>query len=176
MLRPRILLLLITVAVLTPLASYNISVQPSQENMQRLGGLAAPFEVELKPAIPKAYALDIIYDQFTSDLNGWTYSANPGSSQCGGYHLYWDTGTGSPAPSAQVSGDGYVCNAGMKKTVSLTGWTYPNQLMLSFNWRAASGYSGSTVTNMNMYIYDGSTYLYGTTLVAGGTTDTGWRT
>jgi hypothetical protein len=64
----------------------------------------------------------------------------------------------------------------MKKTVSLTGWTYPNQLMLSFNWRAASGYYYSTVTNMFIYIYDGSTYLYGATLVYGGTYDTGWRT
>lgn len=175
MLRPRILLLLITFAVLTPLASYTISVQPSQENTPQVGSLAAPFEIELKPAIPKAYALDIIYDQFTSDLNGWTYSGIPGYSQCGGYTLTRDTGTGNPAPSAYVYGDSYNCYAGMKKTVSLTGWSYPAPLTLSFNWRAASSYSGSTVTNMYMSIHDGSTYLYTVTLRAGGTTDTGWQ-
>jgi hypothetical protein len=48
--------------------------------MQRLGGLAAPFEVELKPAIPKVYALDIIYDQFTSDLNGSTLGSSSASN------------------------------------------------------------------------------------------------
>jgi hypothetical protein len=63
----------------------------------------------------------------------------------------------------------------MKKTVSLSGWTYPTPLYLSFSWRAYSGYYYSTVTNMALYIYDGSTYLYGYTLISGGAYDTGWR-
>jgi hypothetical protein len=169
------LLLLIALAMLIPLTSYDISIQ-RRDSEKQATPQAYPFGIQLEPIIPEAHALDIISDDFGSGLSGWTYGAIPGYSQCGGYTLTRDTGTGNPAPSAYVYGDSYNCYAGMKKTVSLTGWTYPNQLMLSFNWRAASGYASSTVTNMFIYIYDGSTYLYGATLVYGGTYDTGWRT
>jgi len=169
------LLLLIALAMLIPLTSYDISIQ-RRDSEKQATPQAYPFGIQLEPIIPEAHALDIVSDDFGSGLSGWTYGAIPGYSQCGGYTLTRDTGTGNPAPSAFVYGDSYNCYAGMKKTVSLTGWTYPNQLMLSFNWRAASGYYYSTVTNMFIYIYDGSTYLYGATLVYGGTYDTGWRT
>ena len=168
------LLLLIAVAMLIPLTSYDISIQVRDSEKQATPQ-AYPFGIQLKPVIPEAHALDIINDDFASGLNGWTYGAIPGYSQCGGYTLTRDTGTGSPAPSGRVSGNSYSCYAAMKKTVSLSGWTYPTPLYLSFSWRAYSGYYYSTVTNMALYIYDGSTYLYGYTLISGGAYDTGWR-
>jgi len=168
------LLLLIAVAMLIPLTSYDISIQVRDSEKQATPQ-AYPFGIQLKPVIPEAHALDIINDDFASGLNGWTYGAIPRYSQCSGYYLYWDTGTGSPAPSGRVSGNNYSCYAAMKKTASLSGWTYPTPLYLSFSWRAYSGYYYSTVTNMALYIYDGSTYLYGYTLISGGAYDTGWR-
>jgi len=114
---------------------------------------------------------DFIYDTFDLDLGGWTYW---GSS---GYSLKHDTGTGQPAPSAGISGDGFSVSAGMQKALDISSWTGTGELTLSFNWRAASGYSGSTVTNAQLKIEDADSgvSLYTETLVAGGTTDTGWR-
>jgi biopolymer transport protein ExbD len=61
MLRPRLLLLLIALTLLAPLVSYTITVHvPTQEPASGPGSQAGPFEIELKPAIPKAYGLDII--------------------------------------------------------------------------------------------------------------------
>lgn len=68
-------------------------------------------------------------------------------------------------------------DAGMQKTVDISRWTGNGPLILSFNWRAKSDYSGSTVTNANLKILDSDTgkQLYYEKLFAGGSYDTGWR-
>jgi hypothetical protein len=123
------------------------------------------------PSPPEPEIKDFIYDKFDSGLDGWTYFAGSG------YSLTLDSGTGQPAPSARISGDGYAVDAGMQKAVDISGWTGTGELTLSLNWRAASDYSGSIVTNAQLKIDDADSgiSLYTETLVAGGTTDTGWR-
>lgn len=123
------------------------------------------------PSQPEPKIRDFIYDTFDLDLGGWTYWGDSG------YILTRDIGTGQPAPSAGISGDGFVVSAGMQKALDISSWTGTGELTLSFNWRAASGYSGSTVTNAQLKIEDADSgvSLYTETLVAGGTTDTGWR-
>jgi len=121
--------------------------------------------------------IDFIYDTFTSGLDGWTlYQVKHGGWGMR-YRLTRDTGTGCPAPSAYIYGDGYYGDAGMQKIVDISRWTGEAPLTLSFNWRAKSNYRGSTVTNAHVKILDASTgqQLYYKKLVAGGTYDTGWR-
>jgi len=93
------------------------------------------------------------------------------------YRLKRDTGTGKPAPSAHIYGDGYPVEAGMQKVVDISKWTGNGPLTLSFNWRAKSNWRGSTVTNAHVKILDASTgqQLYKKDLVMGGTYDTGWK-
>ncbi|MCL4436366.1 MAG: hypothetical protein M1503_02390 [Thaumarchaeota archaeon] len=114
---------------------------------------------------------DFIYDTFTSDLGGWSYT---GSS---GYTLSRDSSTGQPAPSALISGDNYnTLIDGMRKTVDISTWT-SGSLTLTFNWRATSSWAGSEVTNANLRIEDADTgqSLYVERLIGGGVYDTGWR-
>ncbi|MEM2046633.1 MAG: hypothetical protein QXZ06_02005 [Candidatus Jordarchaeales archaeon] len=123
------------------------------------------------PPLPETRIRAFIDDKFDLDLGGWTYWGDSG------YSLIHDIGAGQPAPSVGISGDGFVVSAGMQKAVDISSWTGTGELTLSFNWRAASGYSGSTVTNAQLKIEDADSgvSLYTETLVAGGTTDTGWR-
>jgi len=120
---------------------------------------------------PEPSQRDFIYDKFDSGLDSWTYWGDSG------YSLTLDSGTGQPSPSARISGDGFVVNGGIQKVADISSWTGTGELTLSFNWRAASGTSGSSVTNAQLKIEDANlgTQLYAETLVAGGTTDTGWR-
>ena len=121
--------------------------------------------------------IDFIYDTFTYGLDGWTlYQVEQGGWGMH-YSLTRDTGTGCPAPSALIYGDGYRGEAGMQKTVDISKWTGNGPLTLSFYWRAKSNFRYSTVTNAHVKILDASTgqQLYKKDLVMGGTYDTGWR-
>jgi hypothetical protein len=95
----------------------------------------------------------------------WTYFGRPG------YSL--QTGT-----TLRVHGDNfsapYTHAGGMERAVQVGS---SGVLSVSLTWRALSGYSGSTVTNGYLQLVDAQTgaSLYQENLIAGGTTDTGWR-
>jgi flagellin-like protein len=127
--------------------------------------------ISVQTAGPSVAPTTFISDTFSTGLDGWSYWGD------GGYALTHDTGTGSPAPSAKISGDAFATVHGMQKVVDLSSWSKAGTLTLSFNYRAASDYAGSTVTNAFVRIYnaDTSQILYEETLVAGGTQDTGWK-
>ncbi len=112
-----------------------------------------------------------ISDTFSTGLDGWSYWGD------NGYVLTRDTGTGSPAPSAKISGNSFATVHGMQKVIDLSSWSKTGILTLSFNYRAASEFAGSTVTNAHVRLYNADTgqVLYEETLVAGGTQDTGWK-
>ena len=112
-----------------------------------------------------------ISDTFSTGLDGWSYWGD------NGYALTRDTGTGSPAPSAKISGNSFATVHGMQKVIDLSSWSKTGILTLSFNYRAASEFAGSTVTNAHVRLYNADTgqILYEETLVAGGTQDTGWK-
>ena len=108
------------------------------------------------------------YDRFDMGLDNWSYWGGPG------YVLTWVSN------AAMISGDhGYppVVDCGMQKVADLSDWDETGALLLSFDWRATSGYSTSCVTNAALRIQDADSgsSLYSQSLVAGGTMDTGWR-
>ncbi|WP_148681251.1 InlB B-repeat-containing protein [Candidatus Nitrososphaera gargensis] len=127
--------------------------------------------ISVQTAGPSVAPTTFISDTFGTGLDGWSYWGDSG------YSLTRDTGTGSPAPSAKISGDAFATVHGMQKVVDLSSWSKAGTLTLSFNYRAASDYAGSTVTNAFVRIYNADTdqILYEETLVAGGTQDTGWK-
>jgi hypothetical protein len=100
----------------------------------------------------------LLDDTFDSGTNGWVKFGGSG------YTLI------NEAATAKISGNGYPVIAGMEKIVSIANRDTSNALILSFDWRAKSGYAGSTVTNAYLSV-DGNV----TPLVTGGTLDTGWR-
>ncbi|AIC15154.1 InlB B-repeat-containing protein [Nitrososphaera viennensis] len=127
--------------------------------------------ISVQTAGPSVAPTTFTSDTFSTGLDGWSYWGDSG------YALARDTGTGSPAPSAKISGDAFATVHGIQKVVDLSSWSKAGTLTLSFNYRAASDYAGSTVTNAFVRIYNANTdlILYEETLVAGGTQDTGWK-
>ena len=133
---------------------------------------------------------DVIFDQFTSDLSGWTYTTawpNYGGSACptSNFGLIYDTNVGFAAPassgitsttSAMVSGSQSYgnCYAVMQKTVTL-GQNYPSSIYVTFNYRALStstqNYNGYYAANVVFGIYDGENQLYFTTVYNQGVYD-----
>lgn len=119
-------------------------------------------------------------NQFNSGLEGWQPWNNVHPGEPHSYQLRWNTWDGSfRPPSATVSGDFDVLAVspmhahafGMTRTFTASG----ARATLAFQYRATSGYPGSTVTNLYVEFLDaeGRT-LRLTTVRAGGTTDTGW--
>ncbi|MCX6802538.1 MAG: DUF2341 domain-containing protein [Candidatus Diapherotrites archaeon] len=119
-----------------------------------------------------AEAVMLVYDDFASGTEAWT------GPVCTGYSLSNSSGTAYLLEGA--SGD-YLCDpvsrngqeGSMEKTV-----TKPTGVGLDvqFDWRATSDTDGSTVTNAKIsFLNSSDTTLSSTTLVAGGTADTGWN-
>jgi len=112
----------------------------------------------------------LINDQFSNSLNSWAICGNTG------YQISKDTSTGDPAPSALISGDSNAGGfSGMCSTVT---WSGSGTFVVSFEWRATSTYSGSTVTNAQFEVIDpnGNVVLDSQNLIGGGVTDSGWHT
>ncbi|MEM5816110.1 MAG: hypothetical protein QXL14_03630, partial [Candidatus Aenigmatarchaeota archaeon] len=97
-----------------------------------------------------------------------------------------DSTTGSPSPSVKKGpeqGSGYNCEVGISKTINLPGNV---NISIKLDSRAYSTYSGSTVTNSQIKVYQGSgitgTLLWSWCLYPGNsatcgtstTKDTGW--
>ena len=113
-----------------------------------------------------------VNDTFAGSLDGWTYWGSTSD-----YTLMQDNSMGSPSPSALVSADQFVVFSGMSKIVDVSGMQDGQKLMLSYDYRASSGTSHSTVTNSHLLVLDADTgkVLLDVTPTSGGTTDTGWR-
>lgn len=139
--------LVISTTTSTPAGTYTYTITGTSGNLVHTTNLAVTITTP-----------PVLNDAFSSGTNGWLYFGGTG------YTLTNEAG------AAKISGDGYVVEAGMEKTVSLANWDTSKPLILSFDWRAKSGYSGSSVTNAYVSI-DGNV----SPLVAGGTLDTGWK-
>ncbi len=136
-------------------------IEALELNQSALAERIATLENELHPP-PGPIDLE---DRFDTGLDNWSYWGGSG------YLLQWVSNT------AKISGDGYCIQGGMQKVVDLSEWDESGALLLSFDWRATSGYPSSSVTNAALWIQDAdsSSSLYLQGLVAGGTTDTGWQ-
>ncbi len=119
-------------------------------------------------------------DEFNSGVGDWEkYSKTgvySGITAFERYNISTDSTMGKPAPSIKISGDGFVSQSGIQKTIDVSS-VNDRPLYLSFDYRAVSGYISSSVTNANLGIYDGTTgeQLYHKSLIAGGTLDSGWN-
>lgn len=135
--------------------------------------------------IPGVYADVIIEDTFSGGYDGWSYYYE--SFSPGWWYPWWPSSDGysmsisnegpSP-PSVLLSGDGWVSYNGMQKDISLP--ESRGEIIISYDWRASSGFAGSTVTNSNIKILDMSgNVLYSEPVFPAcygcGTYDTGWR-
>lgn len=144
-----------------------------------------------------SHAQVILNDDFSNGLQGWSYyfqwgcscPANCSPYTCQTYYsLSLDTTTGAGKPSAHVSGDypgqpsatwnsSFNCNAGIEKTITLPAIGACDSVYLTFDYRAKSTVSTSSITNALFRVFDSTTntLLDGVFLVAGGTLDTGWK-
>ncbi len=138
-------------------------VQTLELNQTQLLERIETLEEAIKPNVTLQ---DFIYDRFDAGLGNWTYWGDAG------YNLLW-----AYPGAVKIIGDGYIVYAGMQKAVDLSGWNGSEPLVLSFNWRATSDTSISTVTNARLRIEDLDTHmvLYQEMLVAGGVSDTDWQ-
>lgn len=139
-------------------------IEALELNQSALMERIASLEDQLKP--PSEVTL--LDDRFDTGLDNWSYWGGPG------YVLQWVSN------AAMISGDHVyppVVGCGMQKVVDLSTWNGSGALVLSFDWRATSGYPSSCVTNAYLSIQDADSgsSLYSQTLVAGGTLDTGWQ-
>ena len=111
----------------------------------------------------KIFPIEIIpeyYDTFDDgSLDGWQYD------ETAGYSL------SNNGNKAHISGNGLSVNPTGQKEFDISAF---NSLILSFDWRAKSTLSVSTVTNFRMKILDDSNnILLSESLQSGGTLDTG---
>jgi len=131
--------------------------------------------------IPSGTYTVFVNDNFSSGVSGWIYSETPCSSG-GQYTGGTDGTTGNPAPSLNISKND--CNAPcagsfearFSKTITFPTTVY--QIQISFDWRASSNTSLSSVTNSGLTIIDNTnstTIFSGCLSPCGGTTDTGWQ-
>lgn len=91
------------------------------------------------------------------------------------YSFTTDVQEGNPSPSAKISGDGFVSYSAIQRTFSLER-IGSNDLFVGFDYRATSGTSISSVTNVQVDLLDKSgNVLYSHRPANGGTTDTGWQ-
>jgi len=110
----------------------------------------------------------VLNGDFSNAGDNWTYEG------CSGYAADYSNST------AYIRGDGFNCGAYIYQVLDISDWDGAN-LTLSMDWRAASGYASSSVTNANIKIVptsdacNSSSPYYTYALVAGGTTDTGWK-
>jgi hypothetical protein len=97
----------------------------------------------------------------SDDLSNW--ADNTGS--------YFDVDFDNAADIYEVTGK---CNfnPNIPRQADICGWS--GVMMFELDYRAKSGYSGSTVTNAKVDFFDNGK-LGSIILVAGGTTDTGWE-
>src|SRR5262249_18613983 len=130
-----------------------------------------------------------ISDTIGTGLWGWSFwpSAAPDLPPYPfNYALTRDPSTGNAAPSARIAGgitsDYDPCsmaapcvtgNFGMQKTFTVDA---TKDVQLNFDYRAASGYSASSVTNASIKVTDATTgaLYFSQSLASGGTYDTGW--
>jgi len=128
----------------------------------------------------------LVYDDFSnsSEFNEWSkeYYVREGSPTFNYFYVNYNTSTGSPAPSINMRGDQstdwasyiFVITRNITKASAA-------ELAVRAYYRAASGYSGSTVTNARLFGYNStgpastSTEAFEHVYVAGGTYDTGWK-
>ncbi|MBI5354964.1 MAG: Ig-like domain-containing protein [Candidatus Aenigmarchaeota archaeon] len=135
--------------------------------------------------VPGVYADTIIENRFNGGYDGWSYYYE--SFEPGWWYPWWPStngysmslsNDGSSPPSVLLSGDGWVSYNGMQKTINLP--EARGEIIISYDWRASSGFAGSTVTNSNIKILDTSgNILYSEPVFPAcygcGTYDTGWR-
>ncbi|MFX1301412.1 MAG: hypothetical protein ACFFDE_10825 [Promethearchaeota archaeon] len=119
----------------------------------------------LEDALSGPNATTFFFDRFDTGLDNWSYWGGSG------YTLQWVSNT------AMISGNGYSIYGGMQKVIELSEWDESTALLISFDWKATSGYPSSSVTNAVLWIQDADSgsSLYYQPLILGGTTDTGWR-
>ena len=115
-------------------------------------------------------------------MDGWQEYSFIGTSSSSyttfeNYDLTLDSTTGSPAPSAHISGDGYESRSGIYKIVDISSINNNSPLYLSFDYRATSVYPDVTLTNTHLEVYDEVTgdKLYTEALIVEGTRDSGWQ-
>ena len=141
-------------------------IEALELNQSALAERIAALEDLVRPPTPEETSF--LDDSFDTGLDNWSYWGGSG------YVLTWNSN------AAMISGDHEyppIVECGMQKVVDLSEWNVTQALLLSFDWRATSGYSSSCVTNAILRIQDADSgsYLYYEVLFAGGTTDTGWR-
>jgi hypothetical protein len=121
----------------------------------------------------------LVYDNFSdSDMSDWTMLGVlvDGCTTTSGYAQSIDVATGTPSPSAKVTGDtsapitsemfGFTKNITKENGVGIAA---------KVDYMAKSDTAASTVTNADVFFYTSAgCYLKGTSYVAGGTTNTGW--
>ncbi len=121
----------------------------------------------------------IVYSTFENGtLDGWKGSTFDTVGICnktpaGGYSARISKTEGDPAPSVFISGDGFEVDGVIYRNIEKQAG---KELNISVDIRAASGYSGSVVTNANVWICNGKKLAYRYIFVKGGKTDTGWAT
>jgi len=112
------------------------------------------------------------YDGFASGFDGWVYDGS------GDYTMSFDGSEGPSPGSVRIEGDTSVPSTrnGLTKTVDISGWS-ASTLVLSFNYRATSSTTASTVTNARFILYDGDTdaQILSGAAAMGGILDTGWQ-
>lgn len=137
-----------------------------------------------------------INDTFDSSLDGWSYWGSTADHALDRQHLpYLESaarleagGTAAQAPdrqparggtAAHIHTDGFSVDAGMQKTVDVSGFDESRQrLVLSYDYMASSYTDTGAATNSHVALLDADsgTLLSHTSAVRGGTTDTGWQT
>ena len=123
----------------------------------------------------------LLNNTFDDSLDGWQEYSFTGTSSSSttfeNYDLTLDSTTGMPSPSAHISGDGFVSNSGIYKTVNISSIDNNSPLYLSFDYRATSSFPDVILTNTHLEVYDEVTgeTLHNESLIAGGTRDSGWQ-
>lgn len=125
----------------------------------------------LLPTRASVYSLPV-NDTFAGSLDGWTYWGYTSD-----YTLKHDGASGSPAPSAFINMDKFDVFSGISKIVDISNMPDGQNLALSYDYRASSGSTHSTVTNSLLYVLDADTgeRLFSARPASGGTKDTGWQ-
>ena len=136
--------------------------------------------LDIIPPIITPTQNSLLNDSFDDSLDGWqkySFTGTNSRTPYDNYNLSLDSTIGKPSPSAHISGDGFVSNSGIYKTVDITSVSEDSSLYLSFDYRATSNYVASSITNTRMGIYDGVTgeTLHHESLIAGGVGDSGWQ-
>ena len=114
-------------------------------------------------------------DEFSDDVGEWQPWIH--GAPWRPYELAVDTAAPGQRSAASVSGDGFRVNSGMQKQVILPARAPSDRIIIAFDWRAASEFAASVVTNATFELYDAADnrLLHQAVLASGGTVDTGWQ-